>query len=270
MLQPQSKIRDLFKVPPEIRPMDFTVVLADGVTRPEDTVGTYRVTPGLARAFAQSLDLVGAALRDGRSQASYLHGSFGTGKSHFMALLSLLLAGNPRRLGDPRARRSAPRTSMGLPRPAAAATPAHARPGPSFEGAIFGGYLAHLREAPPRRPDAPAVRRRRPVRRRRMLSANASATKRSSPRSHRTSKRGGGASWPSSVWDRDRFDAARTSASPQERSELITALVRTPFFRSFAGDQQRRYVDFDAGLQELTRHAETARLRRRRACSSTS
>jgi hypothetical protein len=34
---------------------------------------------------------VGSALADGRSKASSIHGSFGSGKSHFMAMLSLLL-----------------------------------------------------------------------------------------------------------------------------------------------------------------------------------
>src|SRR5262249_21041946 len=44
--------------------------------------------------FDRALDLVGGALRDGRSRAAFLQGSFGSGKSHFMALLSLLLEGN--------------------------------------------------------------------------------------------------------------------------------------------------------------------------------
>ncbi|MFZ6186089.1 phage resistance protein, partial [Nannocystis pusilla] len=253
-----TQIRDLFQIPAEIRPMDFTVVLADGVTRPEDTVSTYRVTPALARAFGQSLDLVAAALRDGRSQAAYLHGSFGTGKSHFMALLSLLLAGEGR--------------AWSLPE-LAPLRPAHAWAGerkllqlrlhmldqPSFEGAIFGAYLAHLRAHHPDAPlpllfadvglfdDADAVREQ-------LGDAAFFAALEPPQQAGRWGKLAG------TTWDRARFDAARKSTSPQERADLLTALARTPFFRSFrefTGEQRRSYVDFDAGLQELTRHAQS-------------
>lgn len=254
-LQPQPKLRELFKVPPEIRPMDFTVVLAEGATRPEQIVHTYRVTPGLAQAFARSLDLVGAALRDGRSQATYLHGSFGTGKSHFMALLGLLLAGDADAWAIP---------GLADLRPAHPWSASakllqlrlHMLDQPSFEGAIFGAYLAHLRAHHPGAPlpllfadaglfaDADAVRER--------LGDEAFfAALAPNSQAERWGTLAG------SAWDRARFDAARNSSSPTERSELITALARTPFFRSFAGEQQRRFIDFDAGLQELTRHAAT-------------
>jgi len=39
----------------------------------------------------QALGLVGSALSDGRSKASHVHGSVGSGKSHSVAMLSLLL-----------------------------------------------------------------------------------------------------------------------------------------------------------------------------------
>jgi hypothetical protein len=38
--------------------------------------------------------LIGSALAERRSKASYLHGSFGSGKSHFMAVLRALLDGD--------------------------------------------------------------------------------------------------------------------------------------------------------------------------------
>lgn len=87
-------VRDLFDLPAQVRKGDFFVKLSEGVEHPKETAETYVVTPALRDAFDRALALVGSALRDGRSQASYLHGSFGSGKSHFMALLSLLIEGS--------------------------------------------------------------------------------------------------------------------------------------------------------------------------------
>jgi hypothetical protein len=44
---------------------------------------------------------VKSALVEHQNVASYLHGSFGFGKSHFMALLSLMLADDPRGCASP-------------------------------------------------------------------------------------------------------------------------------------------------------------------------
>ena len=49
------------------------------------------MTPQLADAFDRALGLIRDALASGSSKAAYLHGSFGSGKSHFMAVLHLLL-----------------------------------------------------------------------------------------------------------------------------------------------------------------------------------
>jgi len=63
------------------------------------------VTPELAQCFDAALKLVKGAVDTGSSKATYLHGSFGAGKSHFMAVLHFLLQGNAearsiRELGD--------------------------------------------------------------------------------------------------------------------------------------------------------------------------
>jgi predicted ATPase len=86
-------VRELFQVPETIGKLDYVLQLTSGIEHPEQTPGLYVVTPGLADAFDRALTLVGRAILDGRSQAAYLHGSFGSGKSHFMAMLSLMLSG---------------------------------------------------------------------------------------------------------------------------------------------------------------------------------
>ena len=85
------RVRDLFDLPAEVRKGDFVLKLTEGMDRPRETATTYVATPALVDSFDRAIALCGSALRDGRSQAAYLHGSFGSGKSHFMALLSLLL-----------------------------------------------------------------------------------------------------------------------------------------------------------------------------------
>ena len=84
-------IRDLINIPERVHRDDFVLRLAEGVTRPAETLRTYVVTPQLAGAFDRALDLIRGALTSGSSKAAYLHGSFGSGKSHFMAVLHLLL-----------------------------------------------------------------------------------------------------------------------------------------------------------------------------------
>ncbi len=94
-------LRDLFDVPETVRKGDFVLKLTEGVERARQTVAEYVVTPALADAFRRAMQLVGSAVRDGRSQAAYLHGSFGSGKSHFMAILTLAFEGHEAAVGIP-------------------------------------------------------------------------------------------------------------------------------------------------------------------------
>ena len=59
------------------------------------TVDEYVVTPALAEAFDAALGLVAESLTSGVSRGAFLAGSFGSGKSHFMAVLHALLRHNP-------------------------------------------------------------------------------------------------------------------------------------------------------------------------------
>ena len=75
---------------------DYVLRLTDSV---EDdviaaTIGEYVVTPALVEAFDSALGLVAEAVRSGKSRGAFLNGSFGSGKSHFMAVLYALLRHN--------------------------------------------------------------------------------------------------------------------------------------------------------------------------------
>ena len=95
-------IGEVFSIPRQVHQGDFVLKLTEGVDarHAEATLRDYVVTSQLVDCFKESLGLIRGALDAGMSRGAYLHGSFGSGKSHFMAVLSLLLD------GDTRARRA--------------------------------------------------------------------------------------------------------------------------------------------------------------------
>ena len=244
-------IRELFDIPEQIRKGDFVHKLGEGIANPRETAQTYVVTPGLAQAFEQALGLVGSALRDGRSQAAYLHGSFGSGKSHFMAMLSLLVAGNEDAWRVPelhalRAKHAFVGTKNLLE------LQFHMIGQSSLEGAIFAGYLAHVKQ---HHPDAPlpglfadeglfdnATRMRQTLGDEAFFAPM-----------NQGSRADAGWGDVGDRWDGDRFDAAVRSTDTDARAQLFTALVQS----HFQGWEQasRQFVDLDGGLATMARHA---------------
>ena len=87
-------LRELLDLPEQVTASDYVVSLHDGITDPERTVGTYVVTDQLAECFDRALGLITSAVEEGDDKGAYLHGSFGAGKSHFMAILHLLVEGD--------------------------------------------------------------------------------------------------------------------------------------------------------------------------------
>src|SRR5215813_10314497 len=92
LASPDTRIVDL---PERVHKGDFVLNLSEGVTRPKVTLDTYVVTPQLVDCFDNALGFIRSALDSRTSKACYLHGSFGSGKSHYMAVLHLLLNHEP-------------------------------------------------------------------------------------------------------------------------------------------------------------------------------
>ena len=90
-------LRDVISIPERAGTEDYVLKLTEGVGqgRLDGTIDDYVVTDDLVNSFQDALDLVAASLKDGGSRASFLSGSFGSGKSHFMAVLYALLGHNP-------------------------------------------------------------------------------------------------------------------------------------------------------------------------------
>jgi hypothetical protein len=88
-------ISELIDVPDRVHAGDFVLKLSEGVSAAGETVHDYVVTDELQKKFDAALSLIRDAVLTSSSKAAFLHGSFGSGKSHFMAMLHLLLQKDP-------------------------------------------------------------------------------------------------------------------------------------------------------------------------------
>src|SRR5690348_17123568 len=87
-------LRDIIDIPDQVRAGDLLVDLAKGFDTSAEAIKQYVVTPQLGDRLNDALGMVGAAVRSNKSIAAYLHGSFGSGKSHFMTVLHAMLNGD--------------------------------------------------------------------------------------------------------------------------------------------------------------------------------
>ncbi|MFZ2526296.1 MAG: DUF6079 family protein [Rhodococcus sp. (in: high G+C Gram-positive bacteria)] len=96
-------LRQTFDIPVSHGTNDYVLRLSDSVADDQlaATVDSYVVTPAIAEAFDQALSAVEESLRTGENKAAYLNGSFGSGKSHFMAVLHGILGHSPKALSVP-------------------------------------------------------------------------------------------------------------------------------------------------------------------------
>jgi hypothetical protein len=252
-------IKDLFELPDVVRGGDFVLRLAEGLERPDQTLRDYVVTPQLAKCFDDALSLVRDALEGRSSKACYLLGSFGSGKSHFMAVLNLLLQQNATareiaELADAVTKHN-PWTSgkkfMLVPFNLIGAI--------GLEAALLGGYADHIRR---HYPDAPTP----PVYRAEALFEDAKGLREAMGDKAFFAKlnreeNGGATSAPAVAgwgeleggWDAKRFDRALIAAANNaDRRQLVTDLVET-FFS--AAQNNSEFISLDDGLSVMSHHA---------------
>jgi hypothetical protein len=248
-------LRELIEIPESVGDSDF-VVRASG----DADLGHYVVTDQLKRNFTEALEMVGHALAPGgRSQAKFLHGSFGSGKSHFMAVLREILRHNP-----------AARAVRNLAEPVAAADPwltdkkiltlaFHMLDAHSVEQAVLEGYLNQIADLHPDAP-APAVHRSDALLadagrlRERMGDAaffQALAEAGVSP--------GGSGNGLAAMrarqagWTPRTYAVAAAGAPGTEQRDALVSALTTAFFTGAV--RSGEYLDFDTGLAVITRHA---------------
>lgn len=250
-----SQLRQLLLLPETVAKGHFVVRLTEGIEHPEELLRDYAVTPDLAASYDRALALVGDALQHCRSSGAYVHGSFGSGKSHFLAVLSLILGADPTPWGKAELHATLARHQW-VKQKRLLRLHFHVVGAATLEEKVFGGYLAWLAQHHPQAPLPPLFRDD-------ALFANAEVMRqqvgdaaffdRLNADSATPAAEGWGTFRPAARWHLASFQDASRSSAPAVRAELFSALVRS-WFPAFAA-QEASYVGIDRGLGELSRHA---------------
>jgi hypothetical protein len=249
-----TQLRELLDLPERIHKSQFVVTLEKGVGNPESVAEHYAVTAEIHDAYDRALGLVKSSIFDHQNVASYLHGSFGSGKSHFMALLSLMLADDSRAFAAPELHDLRLKHEW-LQGKRVLRLHFNMIDAETLEDRIFKGYLSHLAQHASSAP-LPAIFKDAE------LFENANGLRRDLGDATFFAKLNQGkqnsGKWgkleSAQAWDSVRFEAATQSADPEERARLLTDLTRTHFSAFASGNQG--FVPFEAGLSVICAHAK--------------
>ena len=251
-------LKDLIDIPEHIDKGQFVLRLTEGVTDPQATVAAYVPTPQLVLAFDDALNFIKGSVLGHTSKATYLHGSFGSGKSHFMAILHLILSGNASARAIPELAATIQKHNSWIEGKKFLLVPYHMIAAHDVESGILGGYVDFVRRVHPEAP-IPGVYLAEG------LFKDASALRQRMGDEAFFAAMSEGASADSDFgdvdvgWDAARFDsAADADPGSEERSQLISALVGK-FFGSYdtqAGGHGEAFISLDKGLSVLSRHAK--------------
>lgn len=257
---PEKLISELLDLPERVRKGDFVLNLSKGVTEPDKTLEQYVVTPQLVACFDDALGFIRQAVEAVSSKACYLHGSFGSGKSHFMAVLHLLLQHNPAVRSIAELAKVCGKHGW-VENKKFLLVPYHMIGARNMESAILGGYVDHVMECHPTAP-LPGVYLADEIFKNAQQHRQALGDDKFFEQLNQGQKGSGGSGWGKLAkgWDAARF-AAALEAPPmsEERSRLVGDLVQYifPAFKGIAQGKDEAYVDLDVGLSIISSHAKT-------------
>lgn len=253
-------LRDIFDIPERAGVEDYVLRLTDAVSGDgaRHALDDYVVTPSLVDAFDSALGLVSNALGTGINRGAFLTGSFGSGKSHFMAVLHALLRHDPRARSVVELQETVARHDAVLAGKNILPLAFHFLDGKSMEQVIFDAYVRHIQSA---HPDAvlPAL-----FTSDALLGDAENLRQRMGDGPFLNGLGGDSAAdeddefaglLGASGWSLDRYHAARTApVQNQERQSLVSALASN-FFKSIV--RSGEYVDLDTGLAAMSAHAKS-------------
>ncbi|NLU66093.1 PglY protein [Streptomyces sp. HNM0574] len=142
-------LRDVLNLPESVLAGSFKVDLSEGIDQVEESVDQYVVTPNIDKALRRALSVVRESVRTGKPNASYLHGSFGSGKSHFMTVLHAILSNSPAARGKPTLQPIIADHDSWLRDRKFLKVPFHLVGATDLDSAILGGYVRYIREVEP-------------------------------------------------------------------------------------------------------------------------
>ena len=259
MPEHMTMIADIFDLPPTVHQGDFVLRLTEGLDNPGRTLDQYVVTPQLAACFDQALSLIGSAVESNSSKGAYLHGSFGSGKSHFMAVLSLLLDGNAHARAILELAGAVQKANTWTEGKRFLVVPFHMLSAKDMESGILGRYADFVRKLHPDAPTPGFYQAERIFADARNLR-DTMGDGRFFARLNENASGGEVADgWGdlASGWDAGSFDEAlAVPPGGEARVQLVGDLIDTYFssVKSTAGDGER-YTPLDEGLAIMSRHA---------------
>lgn len=254
-------LREVLDIPERAGAEDYVLRLTDSIEQSvvARTLDEYVVTPALADAFDTALGLVAEAMTSGVSRGAFLAGSFGSGKSHFMAVLHALLRHNPAARAKPELQPVIARHDDVLLDKTVLPLAFHLLGAESLEQALFSGYLRQIGGLHPHA-TLPALHQSDGI----LADAERLRARDGDERFlsglNGASQPGGAGPDPwakllgAGTWTAESYAAARAAApgSPT-RQRLVTALVEN-YFGAYT--RQATYVDLDSGLAAIAEHAK--------------
>ena len=254
-------LRDVIEIPERASAEDYVLRLTDSVGHDavERTLADYVVTEALAGAFDDALGLVAEGISSGTSRGAFLTGSFGSGKSHFMAVLHALLQHEPAARSTPELQPVVAKHDPTLADRRILPLAFHLLGARTMEEALFSGYVRQVGERHPGAP-LPAVHKSDALledaeRLRAQLGDDKffASLNGDSDGGPGTGADPWAAVLGAGTWDTARYaEACAATAASETRQQLVSALVET-HFRAYT--QQAEYVDLDTGLAAISAHA---------------
>nr|WSZ99319.1 PglY protein [Streptomyces sp. NBC_00857] len=259
-------LRDVIDIKGDVHAGDFKVELSGGFSESAARVGEYVVTDQLKEAFGSALGIVRAAVRSGNSHAAYLHGSFGSGKSHFLTVLHAILNNDPAARAKPRLQEVIAEHDSWLRGKRFLMVPYHLVGSSDLDSALLGGYVATVRRLHPEAPTPPVYRADAMLADARKLRANIgddAFVKLLPVRNAATASDDGdlevigasGVTWTGTELDR----AFAAPAGDAQRDRLVSALLSGPMssYAEGARGDHKAFLPLENGLAVISRHAKS-------------
>lgn len=252
---PRPTLRELLDLPEHLGTQDYVLKLSQAINDSAATVKSYIVTEQLAGCFDQALTLVHDALglESGytESKAAYLHGSFGAGKSHFMAMLYLLLSGDPYARSVPELSQVVSRHSDWTSGRNFLLVTYHMSDATTLEERLLGGYVDRIRELHPDAPPPPVYRSDALLEDARNMRSSVGDQAFFAMLNAGATDTGWGAL---SGWDAPSFEyAANAPHRDPEHQRLVSDLAAKVFT---SARRTAEVVDIDDGLSLISKHAK--------------
>jgi hypothetical protein len=257
-------IKELIEIPEKVQRGDFVLNLSTGLAKEavSQTLNQYVVTEQLKKSFDDALTFIKSTVdsNQNKQKGVYLHGSFGSGKSHFMAVLHLLLQGNAQARAMDELASAVHKHDEWMQKSNILLVPYHMIGAASIEAGVLGGYAKYIKKLHPEAPvpgfymsdalfkDAQNMRE--------TIGDDAFFTA-----LNKDATTGDDDGWGdlSSGWDAVSFDVVvNNQSSAEDKSRLVSDLVGSLFksMAEMANTESGGYVDFDEGLRIMTQHAK--------------